>query len=77
MKLTNITGREFIKILKKLGFYLDRQNRGNHRIFKNDRGEIVVIPVYNKKVLKPGLLKGILSQLNISKDEFMKLRDMV
>ncbi|QCI28624.1 type II toxin-antitoxin system HicA family toxin [Caminibacter pacificus] len=77
MKLTNITGREFIKILKKLGFYLDRQNRGNHRIFKNDKGEIIVVPAYKKKVLKPGLLKGILSQLNINKDEFIKLRDMV
>jgi len=77
MKLTNITGREFIKILKKLGFYLDRQNRGNHRIFKNDKGKIIVVPAYKKKVLKPGLLKGILSQLNISKDEFIKLRDML
>ncbi len=77
MKLTNITGRELIRILKKLGFYLDRQNRGNHRIFKNDKGKIIVVPAYKKKVLKPGLLKGILSQLNISKDEFIKLRDML
>ncbi|MEO1927597.1 MAG: type II toxin-antitoxin system HicA family toxin [Nautiliaceae bacterium] len=77
MKLTNITGRELMKILKKLGFYFDRQNRGNHRIFKNPKGEIVVIPAYKKKILKPGLLKGILNQLNINKDEFMKLRDMV
>ncbi len=77
MKLTNITGRELMKILKKLGFYFDRQNRGNHRIFKNDKEEIIVIPAYKKKVLKPELLNGILSQLNISKDELMKLRDMV
>ena len=77
MKLTNISGRELIRILKKLGFYLDRQNRGNHRIFKNDKRKIIVVPAYKKKVLKPGLLKGILSQLNISKDEFIKLRDML
>jgi len=73
MKLTNITGREIIKALKKLGYKLDRQNRGNHRIFVHTNLPPITIPVYKKKVIKPGLLKGILNEIKISRKEFFQL----
>jgi len=73
MKLSNITGKEIIKVLQKLGYKFDRQNRGNHRIFVHTNLPPITIPVYKKKTIKPGLLKGILNKLNISKREFFKL----
>ena len=72
MKISNITGREVIKVLNKLGYKFQRQNRGNHRIFTHPFFPMIVIPVYNKKIIKPGLLNRIIKQIGISKEEFMQ-----
>jgi len=72
-RLTNITAKDVTKVLKKLGFELDRQ-RGSHAIFYNFKNkQRVVVPIHGKTVLKPKALRGILNDLNISPDEFLKL----
>ena len=68
--LSNITGRELIKFVKSIGYRFDRQNRGNHRIFVHDDKKTLVIPAYKKKMVKIGLLSGILKDIGISKAEF-------
>ena len=68
--ITNITGKELIKFIEQQGFILHRQ-KGNHRVFINENNKIIVIPVYKKKVVKVGLLGGILKDLGISKAEFI------
>ena len=35
--LTNITGRELIKFIISLGYRLERQNRGNHRVYTHEQ----------------------------------------
>lgn len=69
--LSNITGRELIKFVKSIGYRFDRQNKGNHRIFVHDDKKTLVIPVYKKKMVKIGLLSGILKDMGISKAEFI------
>lgn len=69
--LSNITGRELIKFVKSIGYRFDRQNRGNHRIFVHDEKKPFTIPVYKKKMVKIGLLNGILKDIGISKAEFV------
>lgn len=69
--LSNVTGRELIKFIKSIGYRFDRQNRGNHRVFVHDEKKPLTIPVYKKKIVKVGLLGGILNDIGISKTEFI------
>jgi len=71
--ISNITGKELIKVIKFLGYKLERQNKGNHRIFTHPNKPTIIIPVYKKKQVKIGLLLGILKTIGISKNDFLKL----
>lgn len=66
----NITGRELIKFVKSIGYKLNRQ-KGSHQIFVHDYNKTLTIPVYKKKMVKTGLLGGILRDIGISKTEFI------
>ncbi|MFW3353322.1 type II toxin-antitoxin system HicA family toxin [Aliarcobacter butzleri] len=70
--LFNITGKELIKFVKSIGYRFDRQ-KGNHRIFVHEEKKTLTIPVYKKKIVKIGLLGGILRDIGISKNEFIDL----
>lgn len=74
-KFSNITGKELIIFITSIGYQFERQNRGNHRIFVHDYRKTITIPVYKKKILKIGLLHGILKDIGISKMEFLKLQN--
>ena len=66
-KLPIVSGREAIRALERLGFYVTRQ-RGSHVVLrKSSQG--CVVP--NHKELKAGTLAGILKQAGISNDEFI------
>jgi len=71
--ISNITGKELIKVIKYLGYKLERQNKGNHRIFTHPNKPTIIIPAYKKKQVKIGLLLGILKTIGISKNDFLKL----
>lgn len=73
-KLPQISGKETIQVLKKLGFVVIHQ-RGSHvklsRTIKQQK-QTVIVPL--QKVLKKGTLRnGILKSINLSIDEFVKL----
>ncbi len=55
--------KDLIKILEKEGWRKKRFN-GSHLIMKNDKDDIIVIPVHNKD-LKPGLLNAILKDAGL------------
>lgn len=71
-KLPVVKARELIKVLKKLGFVKTHQV-GSHAQFKHPNGKKVTIPIHPGKDLKRGLLRGILKDLEISVEEFIKL----
>ncbi|BAY79555.1 YcfA family protein (plasmid) [Nostoc linckia NIES-25] len=47
----SVKAKDFIKIIEKLGFYLDRQ-KGSHAIYKNIHGSRVVVPIHSGKDIK-------------------------
>ena len=69
----SVTAKDFIKVLKKLDFYLDRQ-KGSHAIYKNDKGRRVVIPIHPGKDLKKGTLLGMIQDIiGIEEETFFQL----
>lgn len=70
--LPTIKAKEFIKVIKKLGFYLDRQ-KGSHAVYKHQDGRRVVIPIHSGKDLKPGTVMGMIQDLGIDKTTFFDL----
>ena len=74
-KLPVLSGREVIKILKKIGFEPARQ-KGSHIVLVNiasDSKMAVVVP--NHKEIDPGTLLEIVRQAGLKRDEFERLLD--
>lgn len=74
-KFPAATYRDIIKIAKKLGFYFCRQAKGSHEIWRRDSdGKRTTIPNHGNKVLKRKTIKSILDDMQITADEFIKLK---
>jgi predicted RNA binding protein YcfA (HicA-like mRNA interferase family) len=73
-KLPLLTASELIKLLFKLNFELKRQ-KGSHKFFQHADGRTTVIPDHPGEKLDRGLLNKIIKQdLQLTIEEFMKLR---
>ncbi len=59
-------------MIKQLGFYLDRQ-KGSHAIYKDSRGQRVIVPIHSGKDLKQGTLMGMIHDIGIDKETFFEL----
>lgn len=71
-QLPSIKPKKIAKIATKLGFILDRQ-KGSHAVYLREKDHRrTVIPMHNKD-LKPGTLRGILSDLGITPNELIKI----
>jgi predicted RNA binding protein YcfA (HicA-like mRNA interferase family) len=72
-KLPSLKAREVIKVVSNLGYYKDRQ-KGSHATFRHRKtGHSVTIPIHKGKTLDKGLLHGIISDLDLTDEEFLKL----
>jgi predicted RNA binding protein YcfA (HicA-like mRNA interferase family) len=72
-KLPQITARDFIKVLFKIGFEIIRQ-KGSHVFLRNKDGRTTVVPNHPGEKLDRGLLNKILRKdIQISREEFMEL----
>jgi len=73
-KLPQISGKDAIKALQKIGFKIVQQ-RGSHvKLSKivNNQKQTVIVPQH--KIIKKGTLRnGILKPINMSVDDFVKL----
>ena len=56
-----ISGKEFIKLLEKLGFNVVRINGSHHRM-KHIDGRITTVPVHKNDPLPKGLLRKIIRE---------------
>ena len=72
-KLIPISGKKFCKILEKLDFE-KIHGKGSHIRFKHIDGRRTVIPVHGNEDLGKGLLREILRQIKLSKEEYEELR---
>ena len=72
-KLPQITAKDLIKILTKIGFKVIRQ-KGSHIFLRHENGRTTVIPNHPGEKLDRGLLNKILRKdIQISKKEFREL----
>ena len=76
VKLVTVSGKELCKILEKLGFE-KIYGKGSHVRFKHPDGRRTVVPVHANEDLGKGLLREILKQVNLSKEEYEELRRKV
>lgn len=72
-KLVAISGKEMCKLLEKLGFIKIHQ-KGSHVRYKHADARITVIPVHGNEDLGKGLLREILNQIKLNKEEYEQLR---
>ena len=70
-KLPQISGRECVKALEKIGFYLKRQEGSHIVLRRDDPFAQTVVP--DHKELDRGTLRAIVRQAGLSVEEFVKL----
>ena len=70
-KLPLLSGREIIKVLKRMGFQEVRQ-RGSHVYMRHSDGRTTVVPVHSGRDIGRGLLKKILNEIEVTREEFLK-----
>lgn len=71
-KLPVVRARELIRVLEKLGFFRYHQV-GSHAQFKNSEGIKVTVAIHGGRELGKKTLKGILDDINVSVEEFIRL----
>ena len=71
MKLPLLSSKELCKFLEREGFECIRQ-KGSHRFYKHPDGRTTVVPVHSNKDIKRGLLKGILDEIRMTREEFFE-----
>lgn len=71
-KLIPIKPKRLVKILFYLGFE-KRDAEGSHVFFAHTDGRTTIIPMHNRELSK-GLLRKILNDIQLSVEEYDKLR---
>ena len=70
-KLPLLKETELIKILNKFEFQIIRQ-KGSHVYLKHQDGRCTVVPLHPGRDIGRGLLKRILNEAEISREEFLE-----
>lgn len=70
--LANISGKDAVKALSKIGYRLDHQE-GSHMILYCDSPGSPPLSIPNHKELGPGLLRAQIRRAGLSVEEFRKL----
>jgi predicted RNA binding protein YcfA (HicA-like mRNA interferase family) len=73
MKLPIISGKDTIKIFEKIGYKVARQKGSHIRLGDNINLNHKPITIPNHKVLKPGLLRKLIKDANLTVEEFLSL----
>ena len=72
MKLKPVTSGKLIKVLGRVGFITSRQ-KGSHVFLKHSDGRATVVPVHKGEEIGRGLLRKIIKDAKLSREEFLKL----
>jgi predicted RNA binding protein YcfA (HicA-like mRNA interferase family) len=71
-RLPSLTGEQVVKALGKAGFQVLRQ-RGSHVYLKHPDGRATVVPVHKGESVGRGLVRKIMQDAELSREEFLKL----
>jgi predicted RNA binding protein YcfA (HicA-like mRNA interferase family) len=69
--LSNISGKEAVKIFQKFGYVVDHQT-GSHMVLYHESRPTLSIPDHRE--LAPGLLRGLIRKSGLIVDEFLKAK---
>lgn len=72
-KLPAVKIKELVDVLMKLGFLQAKAKGTSHRIYKHTDGRRTTVSIHGNSEIPKGTLLGILSDMNISKDEFISM----
>jgi predicted RNA binding protein YcfA (HicA-like mRNA interferase family) len=75
-RLLPISGRKLCKILEKLGFE-KTYGKGSHIRYRHQDARRTVIPVHGNEEIGISLLREILRQVKLSREEYEKIRKKV
>ncbi len=71
-KLPILSGAELVKVLEKAGFFVHHQ-KGSHIILKRREPPHIRVVVPAHREIRRGLLRGIISEAGLTREEFLKL----
>ncbi|MDA2936241.1 type II toxin-antitoxin system HicA family toxin [Patescibacteria group bacterium AH-259-L05] len=71
--LSNISGKEAVRVFKKIGYYLDHQE-SSHMILYNERPGYPLLSIPDHKELAPGLLSAQIKRAKLTIKQFNNLR---
>ncbi len=71
-ELPQVSGRQVVKALRKVGYARDRQ-RGSHIILVKN-GHIASLSVPDHKEVAKGTLRGLIRAAGLTVDEFLDLK---
>ena len=71
-RLPSLTGEEVVKALGKAGFQVLRQ-KGSHVYLKHRDGRATVVPTHKGESLGRGLLRKIMDDADLTREDFLKL----
>lgn len=71
-KLPSLKAKDIIKVLRKKGFYFVRQ-KGSHQVWTDGKDLWTTVPMHLGEDIGRGLLKQIMNDLEIKRDEFLEL----
>ncbi|OGY16211.1 MAG: hypothetical protein A2785_01305 [Candidatus Chisholmbacteria bacterium RIFCSPHIGHO2_01_FULL_49_18] len=72
-KLVPIRGKELIRLLERKGFEQIRK-RGSHARLVHPDGRKTTVPLHRGELIRKGLLRKILRDINLTPEEFDHLR---
>ena len=73
-ELRELSYREVVRKLRKLGFRFYRQGKGSHELWVRDAdGRVVPVPHYRGKNIRKGTVRAVIRELDVSVEEFMRL----
>ena len=67
-----VNSRQLISTLERTGFEIVRQ-RGSHVRLKHPDGRVVTVPLHSGRDIGRGLLRKILRDAKLSREEFIEL----
>ena len=70
--MPKVKSRQIIKVAEKLGFFFARQ-KGSHAIYRRIDNKRITIPIHGGQDITEDIFYQIIKDMNISRDEFMKL----
>ena len=70
--IPSVPGAKVVKALEGVGFAVVRVN-GSHRIMRHPDGRSVAVPVHSGRDIAQGTLRGILTSIGMTPEEFRAL----